>query len=56
MLDYYKEVSAKHDEYHRRKQEELERDLDTVNGLKVKVIRDDAGNTIGYESHHLYEK
>ena len=56
MMDYYNVVSSKHKEYAAKKKEEFERDLDTVNGFKVKIQRDDQGNIESYESHHKFDR
>lgn len=56
MMDYYEQISSKHKDYMRKKQEEMERGLDTVNGLKVKITRDTQGQIVSYESHHKFDR
>lgn len=54
MMEHYDKVSSRHREYQRLKEEELERGLDSVNGLKVKIHRNGDGVITGYESHHKF--
>jgi len=39
-----------------KRQEELERDLETINDIKVKVIRDESDKIIAYESPHKFDR
>jgi len=55
-LDYYASVNSKHEEYRVKRQEELERDLETINDIKVKVIRDESDKIIAYESPHKFDR
>ena len=56
MMDYYNEVNTKHQLYLQKRKEEEERDYDTVKGLKVKMVKDEQGHVISYESNYFYDR
>ncbi|KAF6034689.1 DUS2 [Bugula neritina] len=55
MMDYYNSVHERHQLYLAKQQEIEERGYDTIKGLKVKVISDEAtGRALSYESNYVY--
>ena len=56
MMEYYKEVNGRHQIYIQRQKDIEERDYESLKGLKVKIVRNDEGKIISYESNHLYDR
>lgn len=56
MMDYYKKVSSQRADYMRKRRELEDREYDTVNKVKVKIIRDDTDKVTCYESNYFYNR